>query len=327
MTLAVLVAAVLRLEPLPPELHDALERVRPDPAPEEITRATHYLSSNEWRLDLFSPRLAGTGGALVGVGADQNYLLAGWARSSLVLLCDFDQWIVDLHDLYGVVLATAETPQAFIDFWDRTSPPASIATIRAEVHDKKRAQRLIELYRFARVRVFVRLTKMRAELTSRGVDSFLTTQADYDHVAALSRAGRIISTRADLTKRGALRQLADALGSADVPVHAIYLSNAEQYFAYGPQFRANVAAWPADGSALLLRTRPMIHDYTYVVQPLSDFREQLSRRDVHSVRDLAPKRVLDAKRPYYEVPREPPFSTPHKLMRRRPQRPMQASAQ
>src|SRR5262249_16910127 len=104
-------------------------------------------------------------------------------------------------------------------------------------------------------------------------------------------------------------------------------SNAEQYFAYKPLFRANILAWPASPKAVLLRTRARPHDYVYVVQPLSDFREQLARSDVHSVRDLAPKRLLSAKHPPYEVPREPPMEKPTKVARRkRPARPVQAAS-
>ena len=149
--------------------------------------------------------------------------------------------------------------------------------------------------------------------------------ADMFHVRGLSRSGRIIATRADLTKSGALRQLADVLGEAALPVHVMYMSNAEQYFAYRPVFRANVQAWPASTKALVLRTRPMARDYTYVVQPLDEFREQLARPEVRSVRDLAPKRVLTAKRPLYDVPRDPPMEKPRKVAKKRPARPLQAA--
>jgi hypothetical protein len=326
MTLALVVAAIIGIEPLTAQLNSAFAGVQPDPVPEEITRDTHYLAGNEWRLDVLVPRLAGTGGTYVGVGADQNYLLAGWARSNLVLLCDFDQWIVDLHAIYAVAFAKADTPEAFVDFWHRKSPRASIAAIREVTPDPKRAQRLVNLYKFARVRVFVRLSKLRDDFAKRGIASMLTTQDDYDHVRGLSRAGRIIATRADLTKGGALRQLADVLGEAALPVHVMYMSNAEQYFPYRPVFRANAQAWPASSGAIVVRTRPMARDYTFVMQPLSDFREQLARSDVKSVRDLAPKRVLSANTPVYDVPREPPMAKPPKVAKKkRAARPLQAS--
>ncbi len=325
MTLALAVAALVGIEPLTAQLGSAFAGVAPDPAPQEITRDTHYLAGNEWHMDLFAPRVTGTGGTYVGVGADQNYLLAGWARSNLVLLTDFDQWIVDLHAIYAVAFAKADNPEAFIDFWHRKSPRAAIAAIRELTPDPKRAQRLVSLYKFARVKVFVRLTKLRDDMAKRNVASLLTSQEDYDHVRGLSRSGRIIATRADLTKSGALRQLADVLGEAALPVHVMYMSNAEQYFAYRPVFRANVQAWPASTKALVLRTRPMARDYTYVVQPLDEFREQLARPEVRSVRDLAPKRVLTAKRPLYDVPRDPPMEKPRKVAKKRPARPLQAA--
>ena len=56
---------------------DALEA---DEAPEEITRNSHYVISNELNHHLFRPHVQDLGGVLVGVGSDQLYLIAGWMK-------------------------------------------------------------------------------------------------------------------------------------------------------------------------------------------------------------------------------------------------------
>ena len=84
-----------------------------DPAPEEITRNQHYWISNEQRLDLFHDPIKDLGGVYVGVGSDQNYLHAGWAKTEVLVLMDFDQKIVDLHGVYRVAFLHASTKEQF----------------------------------------------------------------------------------------------------------------------------------------------------------------------------------------------------------------------
>lgn len=319
MMLSLLVAvATIALEPIPDTVVDALRAVAPDPVPDAITRDTHYLSSNEWRLETFAPALKGLGGTLVGVGADQNYLLAGWTGSSLLVLMDFDQWVVDLHELDGIAFAMADTPEAFIAFWARNARRSSEARIRQSVSSPKRAQRLIALFRSARVRVLTRLEKVRDTLTRRQVASFLTDQAQYDHIASLWRSGRVVAVRGDLTVNGTLEHIAAVLEKAHLDVRVLYTSNAEQYFPYSARFRTNVASLPVSGASLLLRTRPTGPDYTYCVQTLAAFREQLKRPEVRTVRDLAPRRVLSFRHALYEIPVDPPMSKPKKKSARAP---------
>lgn len=302
------------LTPLPAEMTTALHRVVPDAAPAEITRGMHYLTSNEWRLETFAEPLTGLGGTLLGVGADQNYFFAGWSGAELLVLMDFDQWVVDLHALHGVAFATADTPEAFLAFWSRDARAKSEAAIRRMVPSPARAKRLVELFRFCRTRVVVRLERMRALLRDRGIASFVTDEAQYDHVASLSRTGRIIALRGDLTKNGALRRMSQTLAGLNMPVSAAYLSNAEQYFGYAPAFRQNISELPTRDGSLLLRTRPTGPDYTYCVQTVAAFREQLQRRDVRTVRDLAPRRMLSYRQARYDVPADPPMNRPPKRL-------------
>ncbi len=258
----------------------------------------------------FKPRVESVGGVYVGVGADQNYVLAAWARSVLVVLADFDQWVIDLHTLYGVAFAVADTPDDFVAFWSREQRFVSERAIRARVTAPMRARELIELYRFARARVFIRLSKLRDAL--HGTPSFLTDAGQYEWLSGLSRAGRIVAIRADLRREGALQTIASVLKAASLSVNLLYTSNAEQYFRYSKAFSANIFAWPAADGALLLRTRPTTYDYTYCVQSLAAFRDQLARHVVHSVNDLAPRRLLSRERPLYEVPDDPPMTHPAK---------------
>jgi hypothetical protein len=53
----------------------------------------------------------------VGIGADQNYLLVGWARPDLAIMADFDKYVVAVHSVYAAFFAAAPGPNAFYRLW------------------------------------------------------------------------------------------------------------------------------------------------------------------------------------------------------------------
>src|SRR5690606_20098978 len=91
--------AVDPLGPLPDEVRARFEGLPRDPKPDALVRNSHYWISNELNQDLWYEHVADLGGAYLGVGTDQNYLLAGWAKSDLVVVVDFDEAIADLHQV------------------------------------------------------------------------------------------------------------------------------------------------------------------------------------------------------------------------------------
>lgn len=100
-----------------PPVPSAFADLPADPAPAQIVRGLHYWVSNEDQLELFHPAVKDKQGLYVGVGTDQNYLLAAWARSDTLVLLDFDQSVVDLHRVYRVLFLAAATPGDFLRLW------------------------------------------------------------------------------------------------------------------------------------------------------------------------------------------------------------------
>ena len=60
--------------------------------------------------------------------------------------------------------------------------------------------------------------------------------------------------RGDLTANDTMLDIAQYLRSVDIPLNALYLSNAEQYFEYSPEFRRNMIAMPWGEKSVALRT-------------------------------------------------------------------------
>ncbi len=234
--------------------------------------------SNEHSHFLWHDAIAGLGGGYVGVGTDQNYLLAAWARSEIVVLVDFDEAIADLHRVYGLLFADAATPEDFLASWRPDAAPHVEARIAIVYADHPRREAILRAFRRSRKLVYARLRRVAREYRKRDLATFLTDQDQYDHIRALWRAGRVFPVRGDLTGDAALRGIAAAFRTAQVPVNVLYLSNAEQYFEYGPSFRRNVIDLPFGERAVVLRTLGWSghgfvegEEYHYNVQPARNF--------------------------------------------------------
>ncbi len=265
--------------------------LRADPPPEELTKGRHYWTSNEYRHDLFRPVVEGLGGIYVGVGTDQNYLIAGWMRPEVLVAMDFDGLIPELHGIYGLVFAAAATPREFLGYWLRGK---GIERLVAEAHpeDPRRVKALLRVLSNARWRVRRRLRWTKETFRELKVPTFLTDQRQYDHIRELFARGRVFAIRGDLTGDKTVRDIAAAARRAGLPVRALYTSNAEDYFRYGDAFRRNIAALPFDEKGVVLQTSgrgghsKIDGHYHYVWQYGRDFQGWLARPEIGRIHDL-----------------------------------------
>ena len=269
------------LTPLPPDWAQALRGIVEDPAPPALVRDQHYIISNESRHDLFRPAALGRGGVYVGVGSDQNYLLAGWARPELVFLFDFDQVVVNLHRVYRVFFLSAATPEEFMALWEVRNEKQAESLLAAEYTDPVRRAAVVRAYRTARYAVPRRFRSVLMTYKQSGVTSFLDDIEQYRYLVALFRTGRVVMVRGDLTVGACLSSIAAAVQAIERPVRLLYLSNAERYFNYNDAFRKSMLALPTDESSLVLRTRARRDgSYEYIEQEADNFRAWVSRRSI-----------------------------------------------
>lgn len=263
-------------EPAASSLATQLSSVRSDPAPKHLVRDTHYWISNEQSHFLWHESVSGVGGAFVGVATDQNYLLAAWAGSELLVLMDFDAGVVDLHHAYGVFFRASETPTEFVRWWSEAAQDEAIARLESSLDDQAPAS--IEAYRSARALVSERLARVDTAYRERDIPTFLSDAAQYQHIRDLWQQNRVLAIRGDLTADATMVDLGKALHEESVEVGVLYLSNAEQYFKYTPGFRRNIIGLPMSDRGVVLRTHGWKQfgyvadeEYHYNVQPASLF--------------------------------------------------------
>ena len=262
---------------LPPDLRRELEAVRPDPPPRSTTRNRHYFTSNENQHHLWRSAVDGIGGVQIGVGTDQNYLLAGWARPEILILLDYDQWVVDLNRVYGLLFEQSADPESFVDAWAYRSRSRVRGWIEERWPERKDQLRMLRAFEAARGEVHGRLERLRRRHEKLGIASFLDDTEQYAWVAGLWRFGRVLTVRGNLVEKTTLADVARFSRRAELPVRILYLSNAEDYFDYATgNYRDNVLGLPVDERSLVLHTKPRDGDfYRYLVTPAATYRAWL----------------------------------------------------
>jgi len=251
----------------------------------------HFLTCDEWNLHLFAPHLKNLGGGYAGVGTDQAYLFIGWQRPSLAWLTDYDPWVVRMHKIYAALFRAADSPQAMRKLWQPKGRADARAAIQARWPQDPELPKLLAIYDGYRVLVSRRLERASDDLREAKVASWLTDADTYSYVRALIEAGRVRPMLANLLETRALRGIGDVGRKLGVPLRTLYLSNAEEYWAYPQSYRDNIAALHFDASSWIARTmaaKPTNRDYRYNLQPALAFQKQVVDPKVKKVYHVVP---------------------------------------
>ncbi len=279
---------------LPGPIADAFAKVRPDRPPKRLTNDKHYIISNERRLDFWSNSVRDVGGLFVGVGTDQNYVLAGWCKPKVMVLMDFDQLVVDLQYVYWAFLKASASPAEFIARWtpDRRSRSRAKATLVAEYEDRpKILKAALRAYRYSPKTVFKRLARSRDRFATHGTPTFLNDSGQYDIVRSLVEQNRVFTVRGDLLADRTIADIAKAASRFELKVGVLYLSNTEMYFNWVRGFKNNMLALPMDEKTVVLRTLPVKPaDYRYLVQPGLNFQGWIRANSQKAVWQMYKKR-------------------------------------
>ncbi len=286
----------------------ALAAIPADPAPAAVIQGTHYFISNERFPERFRPAFDGVGGIYVGVGPEQNYLLASWAEPQIILLVDFDQMIVDLHRAYRELFLRSVDAEAFIARWSPAELEATRALLEAAISDKAERRRIVHAFERARPAVYPRLQLIRTRFGNMGVPTFLSDPDRYRYMVQMHRTGRVRALRGDLTAHKTMRGVATAAKTLGLPVRGIYLSNVEFYFDYASGLGDNLASLPVDDRSMVARTYPFKvrgADYRYVVQSAVDLQAWLRRGGVANLRELLQREAGTLRNEVWYLPGPP----------------------
>lgn len=291
----------------------AFEGVEADPHPEKLTRDSHYWISDEQRHDLFREAITDSGGVFVGLGTDQNYLMAGWAKPEVLVPLDFDQMVVSLHYVFRVVFLNAKDPAAFTEMWSEDNYKTTRELVKQAYADKDAVFQRDVLRALKQGSKFVRRRIVRIQKTfgKLGVATFLSDQAQYDFIVRLFKENRVFPVRGDLTAVKTVRQVGDAARKCGMSIRTLYLSNAEQYFKFTADYRQNMLSLPYDAKTQVIRTagtkQPWTADgmYDYIVQSADNFKTWIGHKNTFNVWTIVAARTVDKKTGKSEVTKLP----------------------
>jgi len=272
-------------------LRKSLQEIPADPAPKQIIRDVHYVISNEYKLHHFYDALKDrSGGIHIGVGAEQNFLFAGWSRFEILVLLDFDMFIVDLHHLYGIAFVNSPTIEDFVTLWKRSKKHKRQfhKLIDGHTEDRTRRARLKRIYKHSRLFVHKRALLIQRTYPKLGIPTFLTDPEHYQVIVQLFRTGRVLPIRGDLTKYESMQGIAKWGKANNIPVRTLYLSNTEYYFNFDTSnYRNNILAMPFDDKSVVLHTIPHSgYEYYYVWHSGANFKAWAECRCVKKFRSL-----------------------------------------
>lgn len=243
----------------------------------------HYIQSNETRHDLYFPYIEDVGGALIGVGSDQSFTMAAAAKSELMFLMDIDTRVVELQKIYAVLIPEAESPRALVDAFREDNEEATKTRLTEAFSDELSEgdlKRLLTGFRVGRETVFRHLERVIDRTVDGKPASWLADVEMFAHIQDLYRKGRVRIMVGNLAGDKSMRTAAAAAEALGYEVNVLYMSNAEEYFKYTDDFRANIAAMPAGDDSMVLRTiysKKWVHAdlWAYQVQPLTDFQTRM----------------------------------------------------
>ncbi len=293
-----------KLPALPEAEQAAWAAIGSDKAPNNLTKGYHFIVSDERRHDLYRPVIDNKGGVFIGIGTNQNFAMAAWARSELLVLVDFDQYVVNTHDMYRVAFLTAPDPAAFMQLFSKAGAKVFAPKIAAYyASDEKRRRAAVHALHYGRGRIWQRLNEVKGLHDKSGVSIFLNDKAEYDHLVDLWRSNRVYAYRGDLLKPVTLTAIAAVLKRFGRTVSVFYLSNTEQYFGYRKQFRANITGMPTAAKSEILRThgwRPKNAagkkvgrvNYIYITQAYDSFKQWLGTPGLKSAIGMYPRRFF-----------------------------------
>ena len=242
------------LVPLTDEERAFLFSTPEDVVPETRVDERHYVHTNENAHHLFFPFIEPAGGGYVGVGADQNYTLIAASRPEFAWIIDYDRIVVRLHAVHRAFILEAETPEAFLGFWDEDSEEKAMAAISKHAAGDPDLEELGKIYDLYRKNLFeyfsIAITLKRG---GRGA-TWLSDPEAYAVIRQMITLDRIRPMLGNLMGEKAVAGIGEAARKLDLTIRTVYLTNAEEFIAYDGNFVKGFDALPFDEESLVLRT-------------------------------------------------------------------------
>jgi len=217
-------------------------------------RAKHYPTSNERRIDLFYPFIKDKKGGYIGVGTDQNLTFIAWAKSDYAYLMDFDWVVIYVNRLHLLFIKNSENFQDFKKLWSKKNQKYTIEKIKESIQNQEEQKKYLYAYNIALPYVQERFRDLEYMSKNFNFTSFHNNPEDFEYLKKMVNENKIYPVLGDINGTITFRKISEASKNLCVPIHIVYLSNAEEYYRYPNSFRDNIINLNYDKEALIIRT-------------------------------------------------------------------------
>ena len=241
----------------------------------------HFLRSDERHPELFYDHIKDLGHTYIGIGTDQGYVFVGWQRPTLAFMVDYDPWVIVLHRVYFAFFKECEDAECLLGYFEDRDKGMNYLKEREGLNDKL----TLTVYKEAQKGVTHSLRSIR-RLKQK---TFMNDPETYQYIRQMIFDGRMTTFQANLLGDRAFASIQSALNSIGASVGVLYLSNAENYWAYTNQYKQNMLNLPYSDNAMIIRTiatKPYNADYRYSVQKAEVFKAWLEHPDTKSVKSV-----------------------------------------
>ena len=257
---------------VPPEI---LNAVKPE------NEGQHFLKSDERHPELFRESIENIGHTYIGIGTDQGYVYIGWQRPTLAFLVDYDPWVIILHRIYIAFFKACDDSECMLNFFAKRDYALEFLKSIPELSDKT-TQTVYKAANKGVTHSLNAIKRMKAK-------TFMNDPETFQYIKNLINTGRLKTFQANLLGDKAFVSIQSTLNELHAKVGVLYLSNAEQYWAYTKQYKENMLGLPYSDNAMVIRTiatKPLNDDYRYSVQTADVFKTWLEHPNTASVRNI-----------------------------------------
>ena len=155
---------------------------------------------------------------------------------------------------------------------------------------------MLQIWKIARGNIHTRLKMLQRTMHKRKVPTFVTDDEHFSFIVDSIRAGRVRALSANLLDKAGMIGIGEITRKLGAPVRVLYLSNAETYWPYSKEFRANIRGLHSDATGVVLRTTgswSINKDYRYYVQRIELFAAWLERSSLRKVHQMIRRRALE----------------------------------
>ena len=219
----------------------------------------HYVTSNEYNHQLFYPYIKDIGGGHIGVGVEQNFTIIAWARSEFAWLTDYDPVVVRVNLAHRAIIIASPDRKTFVNYWKRKAKnmKRAIRLLRTFYKSHPERRRIIQAYRYA-VRKVARnyryILWRKRRYKNRPDFHWLHRKETFLYIRKMFKEGHIRVMKTDLLLNKGLVGIGKISHEVKIPIRTLYLSNAESFWRYTPQFRKNICGLLMDKKSTVLRT-------------------------------------------------------------------------